>query len=475
MTEPPVVEPSADSRRQSSPDTSGVAGPSSSRSSFEEIQRTPQESTASSIQPLASDDSASQVSAASDGDGSAPSEAAAEQPEPSQPSQPRSVRRYTPTGLTTTLRRRFTHQTSSTQQPQDPPDNGTSDPSTASKAWDFFVQKLVPIAGFLGLVLTCAFGIGAWAGMNYANSYSKKQYDIALFGACHDYEDMRATPFCQKIITAGMNSADLVKRVKRQNCDCPATQQAVDDAAWQVVYDAAHGIWASFAHRVEKTHMFYVFWTFPMSIQNGGDFPKSDGFGYFILASWRISLYVVWQILLLGASRFALFICVQQAGALLVKLLPELPIMEAWIVPLLSFDAVYVLGTQAPAHWTATFWVLLGLAALGMLCWAGCEEDTRERIRTFIREPSSRLAAFRAIGVIWLLLNLFPCWLMRAARVVTLCLWSLGTYAVWAGWAEHDKWSLSTFAGIFGVLLGTFLDFFQPNLITFLFYKAYGQ
>ncbi|KAL2834644.1 hypothetical protein BJY01DRAFT_252965 [Aspergillus pseudoustus] len=94
----------------------------------------------------------------------------------------------TPTEPPITLRHRHTQQTSSTQERHDPVDSGANGPSGASKAWVFFVEKVIPISGFLGLVLVFAFGVGAWAGMNYANSYAKKQYDIALFGACHDYK-----------------------------------------------------------------------------------------------------------------------------------------------------------------------------------------------------------------------------------------------------------------------------------------------
>ncbi|KIA75883.1 hypothetical protein HK57_00325 [Aspergillus ustus] len=450
MTEPPVVEP-----------TSGVTP-----SSFEEIQRTPERST-----------SASQASEAFDSDVNEPSETAAEQPLPSQVSSARN--RYTPTTTTTsatatepatTLRRRRTHQTPSSEQPQDPADDGTSEPSTSSKTWDFFVQKLVPICGFLGLILAVAFGIGAWIGMNYANSYSKKQYDIALFSACHDYEDMGATSFCQKIITAGLNSADLVKRAQPQECDCPPIPPTADEVAWQELYE----FWAPIAHRVKNTPIFYAFWTLPMSIQNGGTLPESDGgLRHSILAWWSTTLYVVWQIILLGSSRFALGLCVHLAGEFLASPFPRFPVIAALMVPLLSFDAIYVLASHAPAHLVATFWVLLVLGLFGLLFWVGMEDDDWAKVRAFIRDPSNRQHALTSISVIFLFINFFPCWLMTAVRGITLFLWSLVTLAFWGNWAGDDEYNPVAFAGFVAAALATLLDLFHPNFITALWYEAY--
>jgi hypothetical protein len=121
-----------------------------------------------------------------------PSEAAEEQLQVLQHSSVRTAidahESNTPTELSTTLRRRHTQQTPSSQERHDRADGGSSSPSITEKAWSFLVQRLVPVSALLGLILVFAFGIGTWVGMNYANSYSKKQYDIALFGACHDYE-----------------------------------------------------------------------------------------------------------------------------------------------------------------------------------------------------------------------------------------------------------------------------------------------
>jgi hypothetical protein len=171
------------SRAGTNPPASSATSPSSSSSLFEENEPAPRG------KAVLSADSAE----ASGRQGISPSDAGDAQVQLSQPGSGRATAGAhtinSPVEPTTVLRRRHTQQAPSSQQPQGQAGGGTNvSPTVASRAWTFFVQKLVPIAGFLGLVLAFAFGIGAWMGMNYANSYSKKQYDIALFGACHDYE-----------------------------------------------------------------------------------------------------------------------------------------------------------------------------------------------------------------------------------------------------------------------------------------------
>jgi len=54
--------------------------------------------------------------------------------------------------------------------------------------WTLLEGKIPSKLSMLAVVVTIVFGIGAWVGMNYANSYARKGYQLALFGACHDYE-----------------------------------------------------------------------------------------------------------------------------------------------------------------------------------------------------------------------------------------------------------------------------------------------
>jgi hypothetical protein len=185
------------SRAGTNPPASPANSPGSSSSSlFEETEPAPRGEIVLSIEPVSSDGSAR------DRQRTGPSDPAEAQVQLSQPGSGRTTAGAhsvnSPVEPMTVVRRRHTQQVPSSQQSQSQAGGRTNVSSTlASKAWSFFVHKLVPIAGFLGLILVFVFGIGAWVGMNYANSYSKKQYDIAVFGACHEYEvGSSQTPVC---------------------------------------------------------------------------------------------------------------------------------------------------------------------------------------------------------------------------------------------------------------------------------------
>ncbi|KAH8651405.1 hypothetical protein BX600DRAFT_473511 [Xylariales sp. PMI_506] len=62
------------------------------------------------------------------------------------------------------------------------------------------------------LVVALVFGVSSWMGMNYANDYAKKSYDLSLFGMCHDYEDVRNTSTCKNILPDTFQTLGLVPR-----------------------------------------------------------------------------------------------------------------------------------------------------------------------------------------------------------------------------------------------------------------------
>jgi hypothetical protein len=50
---------------------------------------------------------------------------------------------------------------------------------------DFGLTRTVAALGF---VLAVAVGAATWSGMNYANYYAKKSYELALYQTCRSYE-----------------------------------------------------------------------------------------------------------------------------------------------------------------------------------------------------------------------------------------------------------------------------------------------
>lgn len=50
-------------------------------------------------------------------------------------------------------------------------------------------ERMIPLStSLLSVTLALVFGIGAWVGMNYANTTAEKSLQVSLFSACHDYE-----------------------------------------------------------------------------------------------------------------------------------------------------------------------------------------------------------------------------------------------------------------------------------------------
>ncbi|KAL3460152.1 hypothetical protein BJX64DRAFT_290632 [Aspergillus heterothallicus] len=186
---PPLEIPAQGSRAAN---TSPAPRSSSSSSSLNDVAILQPTSTVPVGHQVSSEPRASLHPMPSDGQGPSTTVAEEHPPQLSQPSPIRTAATSddssTCTNTPTTPSRRHTQQNTQCQQVHVSEDHRNSAPSIASKAWTFFVNKVVPISGFLALVLAFTFGIGTWAGMNYANTYSKKQYNIALFAACHDYE-----------------------------------------------------------------------------------------------------------------------------------------------------------------------------------------------------------------------------------------------------------------------------------------------
>jgi hypothetical protein len=111
--------------------------------------------------------------------------------------------------------------------------------------------------------------------------------------------------------------------------------------------------------------------------------------------------------------------------------------------------------------------LLLVLAVIATVLWFRKRADTSTIVHF--------MAAFFLISLFGALI---PCSLMHAARVGAFCLCLFGTLALWREW-EVDQlnvmmpikaWGLAASAPI---LLGALLDLFQPNVITFLFYRDY--
>ncbi|KAL2846493.1 hypothetical protein BJX68DRAFT_240676 [Aspergillus pseudodeflectus] len=486
---PPLAEVGGGPWGQSSRTTanrSPVTRPSSPGLLLDQIQGTPQAKIIPSIEPASPDSSASHNPEASDRQVTDPSEAAEEQLQVLQHDSVRTANdaheSNTPTGPSTTLRRRHTQQTPSSQERHDRADGGSNNPSIASKAWAFFVQKLVPVSAVLGLILVFAFGIGAWVGMNYANSYSKKQYDIALFGACHDYEDIRKTEFCEKVINAGIAPSALVKRQENAPTEEPAYVArflnsifAVGKLLFQALFEAGSRTFAEPARRLQERPMYFVFWTLPMSTQNCRDcLLDSHSLGYVVLESWRTILFLGWQTILFGCSRFCLLACILH----MVEWVPHplyhssllRDILAASAVSVLLFDAFYISFSLAWARWATA------LASLLSFCFAATAAWARE-----LANIASIPPMLTAAGMIWLMIVFIPCWIIHAARVGVLCLCSFGTFALWRGW-EVNKWNVVKslrrwggwgLAGMVLVLLGALLDFFHPNIITSSFYGAW--
>jgi hypothetical protein len=68
--------------------------------------------------------------------------------------------------------------------------------SDGSIQWNLFITKLTTALSFLALAAALIFSISAWIGMNYANKYAAKGYQLSLWQACHNH-DVRLKNVCR--------------------------------------------------------------------------------------------------------------------------------------------------------------------------------------------------------------------------------------------------------------------------------------
>ncbi|KAJ0413978.1 hypothetical protein BJY00DRAFT_319267 [Aspergillus carlsbadensis] len=390
----------------------------------------------------------------------------------------------TPVPVSTILQRHHTQDTSSSQEHANQANNTANAPSIVSNAWALFVDRVVPITGFLGLILVLTFGIGTWVGMNYANSYSKRQYDLALFAACHEYKDIRETTFCEEVINAGITPRGLTKRHEGAAIEEPACiAQRLDSLLiaakllQQTVSTAASWTMAATARRQQKSTMYFVLWSFPMSLASGQPpLPASHGLNHFILAAGRVILFISWQVLLLGSSRFSFV----GSGISIIESLPEAlqvsPIAQKLPGSLLIFDVALVALAQVSVRWAATTVFVLGVCIAGFVYWARMR-DAKGGSSISGSSASTAAPTIIVVGCILLLGVFFPCGLLRAMQAGSLCCCACVTFARVSGWrALVDRGSIVEGIRLVIrvlILLGALLDPFGPSIVTALFYGEY--
>ena len=87
----------------------------------------------------------------------------------------------------------------------EPANSGSDEPNnqeTASHQPDvrsnsgWYIEKvgLSRTVAVLGFILAVVIGAVTWAGMNYANYYAKKSYELALYQTCRSYEVCSSSP-----------------------------------------------------------------------------------------------------------------------------------------------------------------------------------------------------------------------------------------------------------------------------------------
>lgn len=227
-----------------------------------------------------------------------------------------------------------------------------------------------------------------------------------------------------------------------------------------------------------------------MGITSGDTFGLSPSFNlqYLILGTWRISAYLIWQVILAGCSRWYLYRTVFRIHELLAKTFPHIALRRRHygfeIFSVLAFDIICVLMAQSLAHWQFTSGVLAGCLSLlmvrqidresimqrGFHGWA-VDFTSRQVSRSLIWEFSY---SFLAIPVMYILVlgSGFPCALVYAARVAIFCDNSSRTLAWLGGWASTGNSSPNELREAM-TLAGALLDLVHPNIFTVAFYNEY--
>jgi hypothetical protein len=287
---------------------------------------------------------------------------------------------------------------------------------------------------------------------------------------------MRKNEFCKKIIDDGIIPPELAKRQEDTAIEEPEhvplliSLLALDELLWRALSEIGSDTLAVTVSRVQESQLCFVFWTFPMSIRNGGNFPESHGLACVILESWRIGLFLGWQTILFGCSRYCFYACLRHLAELLFRDVPRGLVLQAFILPLLLVDVAHVLFSWLcvfpdRVYWQMLWWILLGLYFYTTLFQA-------------IMLAANNTPIYLAIFLVPLHVFLYSCPLVRVTRVLALCCCSFSTFALWRGW-EVDDWNVMARTKGWGltamvlILFGALLDLFHPNILTYLFYGIY--
>lgn len=97
-------------------------------------------------------------------------------------------------------------------------------PRGRSFKWSLATSIGVAVAG---LTMSLVFGVGAWLGMNYANSYARKSYQLDLYGVCHDYEVCAIPAFAYRVWVADPPSSRMQKTRLSARMSFPAALTAL--------------------------------------------------------------------------------------------------------------------------------------------------------------------------------------------------------------------------------------------------------
>ncbi|KAK3295071.1 uncharacterized protein B0H64DRAFT_402523, partial [Chaetomium fimeti] len=96
-----------------------------------------------------------------------------------------------------------------------PGSNGPTDQETpphqpeAKSNFSRFLDKIGLTSTTLGFIFAVILGAISWSGLNYANYYAKKSYDLALYQACRTYEDLQNSTACQTSLSTGIRVRSL--------------------------------------------------------------------------------------------------------------------------------------------------------------------------------------------------------------------------------------------------------------------------
>ncbi|KAM0803639.1 hypothetical protein BDR22DRAFT_886472 [Usnea florida] len=82
-------------------------------------------------------------------------------------------------------------------------------PKPPTSRWTWTVPSTRKIIAFLTLIVALIFGIGAWIGQAYGNTYARKSYDITLWALCLDHPAIQENEVCHESIQDGLKCKSL--------------------------------------------------------------------------------------------------------------------------------------------------------------------------------------------------------------------------------------------------------------------------